>query len=185
MADLLPEHPDFLWDNPRLKSSYDVVIVGAGGHGLATAYYLAKEHGITNVAVIDKGWLGGGNMARNTTIIRSNYMLDKSTRFFDRSLQMWEGLDEELEYDFLFSQRGLITLAHTEAEVRESIRRVESNNLNGADAEWLTPQEVKELLPIVNINDDIRHPIMGATHQPRAAIAKHDHVAWAYARKAS
>lgn len=185
MADLLPEHPDFLWRNPRLKASYDVVIVGAGGHGLATAYYLAKEHGITNVAVIDKGWLGGGNMARNTTIIRSNYMLDRSTRFFDRSLQMWEGLDEELEYDFLFSQRGLITLAHTDAEVRESIRRVESNRLNGTDAQWLEPEDVKELLPIVNISQDIRHPVMGATHQPRAAIAKHDHVAWAYARKAS
>src|SRR5699024_1169395 len=118
-------------------------------------------------------------------IIRSNYMLDESTRFYNSSLQMWEGLDEELEYDFLFSQRGIMTLAHTEAEVREFTRRVESNRLNGVDVEWLTPQEAKELLPIVNISQDIRHPIKGATFQPRAAIAKHDHVAWAYARKAS
>lgn len=185
MADLLPEHPDFLWDNPEPKSNYDVVIIGAGGHGLATAYYLASKHSITNVAVIDKGWLGGGNMARNTAIIRSNYMLDRSTQFFEQSMRLWEGLPEELDYDFLFSQRGLVTLAHTDAEVRESIRRVESNRLNGTDAEWLTPEEVKEVLPIVNISDNIRYPVMGATYQPRAAIAKHDHVAWAYARKAN
>lgn len=184
MADLLPEHPDFLWRNPEPKSSYDVVIVGAGGHGLATAYYLASRHDITNVAVIDKGWLGGGNMARNTAIIRSNYLWDESAGIYEKSLKLWEELPEELEYDFLFSQRGVLNLAHTLGDVRESVRRVKSNVLNGVDAEWLTPEEVKEVCPILNISDNIRYPIMGATWQPRAGIAKHDHVAWALARKA-
>ncbi|WP_449278761.1 sarcosine oxidase subunit beta family protein [Leucobacter sp. GX24907] len=183
MAELLPEHPDFLWRNPDPKSSYDVVIVGGGGHGLATAYYLAKNHGITNVAVLERGWLAGGNMARNTTIIRSNYLWDESSHIYEHSMKLWEGLPEELEYDFLFSQRGVMNLAHTLGDVRESQRRVNANKLNGIDAEWLTPDQVKELCPIVNTNDDIRYPIMGATYQPRAGIAKHDHVAWAFARK--
>lgn len=184
MADLLPEHPDFLWRNPEPKSSYDVIIVGGGGHGLATAYYLASRHGITNVAVLEKGWLAGGNMARNTTIIRSNYLWDESSAIYEHSLKLWEGLPEELDYDFLFSQRGVMNLAHTLQDVRESKRRVYANQLNGVDAEWLDPQQVKEICPIINISDDIRYPIMGATFQPRAGIAKHDHVAWAFARKA-
>ena len=184
MADLLPDHPDFLWRNPDPKPSYDVVIVGGGGHGLATAYYLAKHHGITNVAVLEKGWLGGGNMARNTTIIRSNYLWDESSGMYEHSLKLWEQLPDELEYDFLFSQRGVLNLAHTLQDVRESTRRVNANKLNGVDAEWIDPQQVKELCPIINIGDDIRYPIMGATYQPRAGIAKHDHVAWAFARKA-
>ncbi|GAA4694012.1 sarcosine oxidase subunit beta family protein [Kocuria gwangalliensis] len=183
MADLLPDHPDFLWRNPDPKPSYDVVIVGGGGHGLATAYYLAKHHGITNVAVLEKGWLGGGNMARNTTIIRSNYLWDESSGMYEHSLKLWEQLPDELEYDFLFSQRGVLNLAHTLQDVRESTRRVNANKLNGVDAEWIDPQQVKELCPIINIGDDIRYPIMGATYQPRAGIAKHDHVAWAFARK--
>ncbi|MGO1319676.1 MAG: sarcosine oxidase subunit beta family protein [Galactobacter sp.] len=183
MADMLPEHPDFLWHNPDPKSSYDVVIVGGGGHGLATAYYLAKNHGITNVAVLEKGWLAGGNMARNTTIIRSNYLWDESAGLYEHSLKLWEGLPEELEYDFLFSQRGCLNLDHTLQDVRDSKRRVNSNKLNGVDAEWLDPQQVKEVCPIVNIGDDIRYPVMGGTYQPRAGIAKHDHVAWALARK--
>ena len=183
MADLLPEHPDFLWHDPEPKSSYDVVIVGGGGHGLATAYYLASQHGITNVAVLEKGWLAGGNMARNTTIIRSNYLWDESAAVYETSLRMWEGLPEELDYDFLFSQRGVMNLAHTLGDVRESMRRVNANRLSGIDAEWISPAQVKELCPIINIDDDLRYPVMGATYQPRAGIAKHDHVAWAFARK--
>ena len=184
MADMLPEHPDFLWRNPEPKKTYDVVIVGGGGHGLATAYYLAKNHGITNVAILERGWLAGGNMARNTTIIRSNYLWDESAAIYEKSLKLWEQLPAELDYDFLFSQRGVLNLAHTLGDVRESVRRVRANQLNGVDAEWLDPQQVKEVCPIVNISDDIRYPVMGATYQPRAGIAKHDHVAWAFARQA-
>ncbi|GAA2006533.1 sarcosine oxidase subunit beta family protein [Brevibacterium samyangense] len=184
MTERLPEHPDFLWRNPEPKKSYDVVIVGGGGHGLATAYYLARNHGITNVAVLERGWLAGGNMARNTTIIRSNYLWDESAGIYEHSLKLWEQLPEELEYDFLFSQRGVLNLAHTLQDVRESVRRSEANRLGGVDAEWLTPDEVKDVCPIVNVSDDIRYPVLGATYQPRAGIAKHDHVAWAFARKA-
>ncbi|RBP65018.1 sarcosine oxidase subunit beta [Brevibacterium sanguinis] len=183
MADMLPEHPDFLWRNPDPKPSYEAVIVGGGGHGLATAYYLAKNHGMTNIAILEKGWLAGGNMARNTTIIRSNYLWDESAAIYEHSLKLWEQLPEELEYDFLFSQRGVLNLAHTLQDVRESRRRVGANVLNGVDAEWLDPQQVKEVCPIINIGDDIRYPVMGGTYQPRAGIAKHDHVAWAFARK--
>jgi sarcosine oxidase subunit beta len=184
MAELLPEHPDFLWRNPEPQSSYDVVIVGAGGHGLATAYYLAKNHGITNVAVLERGWLAGGNMARNTTIIRSNYLWDESAAIYEHSLKLWEVLPDELEYDFLFSQRGVLNLAHTLQDVRDSVRRCNANALNGVDAEWLDAAQVKEVCPIINTSDDIRYPVLGATYQPRAGIAKHDHVAWAFARKA-
>jgi len=184
MADLLPEHPDFLWRNPEPKASYDVVIVGGGGHGLATAYYLAKNHGITNVAVLERGWLAGGNMARNTTIIRSNYLWDESAAIYEHSLKQWEVLPQELDYDFLFSQRGVLNLAHTLQDVRDSVRRCEANRLNGIDAEWLDKEQVKEVCPILNTSDDIRYPVLGGTFQPRAGIAKHDHVAWAFARKA-
>jgi sarcosine oxidase subunit beta len=180
----LPPHPDFLWRTVDPKPSYDVVIVGAGGHGLATAYYLAKNHGITNVAVLERGWLGGGNMGRNTAIIRSNYLWDESAAIYEHALKLWEKLPEELEYDFLFSQRGVLNLAHTLQDVRESVRRSNANKLNGVDAEWLEPSQVKELCPIININDNIRYPVLGATYQPRAGIAKHDWVAWALARKA-
>ena len=184
MADLLPEHPDFLWHTPDPASGYDVVIVGGGGHGLAAAYYLASRHGITNVAVLERGWLAGGNMARNTTIIRSNYLWDESAMIYEASLRLWEQLPEELEYDVLFSQRGVLNLDHTLGDVRGSVRRVNANRLNGVDAEWLDPQQVKEVVPILNTSQDIRYPVLGATYQPRAGIAKHDHVAWALARKA-
>jgi sarcosine oxidase, subunit beta len=180
----LPEHPDWLWRTPEPRAAYDVVIVGAGGHGLATAYYLAKTHGITNVAVLERGWLAGGNMARNTTIIRSNYLWDESSAIYERALGLWEGMSDELGHDVLFSQRGVLNLAHSLQDVRDSVRRVEANRLNGVDAQWLSPEEVKEVCPIVNVSPHVRYPVLGATFQPRAGIAKHDWVAWAYARAA-
>jgi sarcosine oxidase, subunit beta len=180
----LPEHPNWLWRNPDPKPSYDAIVVGGGGHGIATAYYLAKNHGLTNVAVLEKGWLAGGNMARNTTIIRSNYLWDESAAIYEFALQLWEQLPAELDYDFLFSQRGVLNLAHTLQDVREATRRVNANRLNGVDAEWLTTDEVAKICPILNVSADIRYPVLGATFQPRAGIAKHDHVAWAFARAA-
>jgi sarcosine oxidase, subunit beta len=177
-------HSDRLWRNPEPRRAYDVVIVGGGGHGLATAYYLAKNHGITNVAVLERGWLAGGNMARNTTVIRSNYLWDESAAIYEHSLKLWEGLSAELDYDLLFSQRGVLGLAHSRHQVHEAWRRISANQLNGIDAEWLTPEEVKAFCPIVNVSPDVRYPVMGATLQRRGGIAKHDYVAWAFARKA-
>ncbi|MFC4591345.1 sarcosine oxidase subunit beta family protein [Sphaerisporangium corydalis] len=176
---------DRLWDSPEPEGSYDVVIVGGGGHGIATAYYLAKNHGITNVAVLEKGWLAGGNMARNTTIIRSNYLWDESAGIYEHALKLWEGLEDDLGYDVQFSQRGVLNLAHSLQDVREGVRRVNANRLNGVDAEWLDPGQVTEVCPIVDVRQDARHPVLGATYQPRAGIAKHDRVAWGYARAAS
>jgi sarcosine oxidase subunit beta len=178
------EHPDFLWRNPAPKSSYEVVIVGAGGHGLATAYYLAKEHGITDVAVLEKGWLAGGNITRNTTVIRSNYLWDESAAIYEHSLKLWEGLAEELDYDLLFDQRGVLNLAHTLGDVRESVRRVGANRLNGIDAEWLEPDAVAEACPIIDVSPEARYPVLGATYQARGGIARHENVAWGYARAA-
>lgn len=170
--------------HPQPERGYEVLIVGGGGHGLATAHYLAKNHGITDVAVLERGWLGGGNMARNTTIIRSNYLWDESAGIYEHALRLWEGLEEDLDYPLLFSQRGVLNLAHTLQDVRDGVRRVEANRLNGVDAEWLDPAQVKEVCPIVDTSPDVRYPVMGATHQPRAGIAKHDHVAWGLARAA-
>jgi sarcosine oxidase subunit beta len=180
----LPEHPDFLWRKPQLKKSYDVIIIGAGGHGLATAYYLAKNFGITNVAVLEKGWLAGGNMARNTTIIRSNYLWDESAGIYEHSLKLWENLEEEVGYEMYFSQRGVMTLAHSVSDVRGKQRNFYANKVNGIDTEWLTPEEARKIAPILNISDKIRYPIMGATYQARGGIAKHDWVAWGYAKAA-
>src|SRR3989442_747316 len=177
-------HPDHLWRNPEPRRSYEVVIVGAGGHGLATAYYLAKNHGITDVAVLERGWLAGGNMARNTTIIRSNYLWDESAAIYEHAMKLWEGLSAELDYDILFSQRGVLNLAHSLQEVRDGVRRVNANRLNGVDAEWLTPEECRRQCPILNVSPETRYPVLGGTFQPRGGIAKHDHVAWAYARAA-
>ena len=180
----VPDRPDVLWRTPDPARSYDVVIVGGGGHGLATAHYLARNHGITDVAVLEKGWLAGGNMARNTTLIRSNYLWDESAAIYEHALRLWEGLEEDLGHPIQFSQRGVLNLAHTEQDVRDSVRRVEANRLNGIDAEWLSPDEVARICPIVDVSPDLRHPVHGATYQPRAGIAKHDQVAWGLARSA-
>lgn len=175
---------DHYWRSAEPRSTYDVVVVGAGGHGLATAYYLARNHGITNVAVLEKGWLGGGNMARNTTIIRSNYLWDESAAIYEHSLKLWEGLEADLGADIQFSQRGVLNLAHDLGDARSSARRVNANRLNGIDAEWLTPEEVHAFCPIVNVSPDVRYPVVGATLQRRGGVARHDKVAWGFARAA-
>src|SRR5918999_6279889 len=177
-------HPTY-WRSADPKASYDVVIVGGGGHGLSTAYYLASRHGVTDVCVVEKGWLAGGNMARNTTIIRSNYLWDESAAVYEHSLKLWEGLEDELGFDVEFSQRGVLNLAHDLGEVRSSMRRVNANRLNGVDADWLTPEQVSEFCPLVNISPSLRYPVMGATLQRRGGVARHDKVAWAYATRAS
>ena len=172
------------WRAAEPKSSYDTVIVGAGGHGLATAYYLAANHGITDVCVVEKGWLGGGNMARNTTIIRSNYLWDESAAIYEHSLKLWEGLEDTLSFDMQFSQRGVLNLAHDLGDIRTSKRRVYANALNGVDAEWLDADEVKAFVPIVNVSQDVRYPVLGGTLQRRGGVARHDKVAWAFAHGA-
>jgi sarcosine oxidase subunit beta len=172
------------WRAAEPKAEYDVIIIGGGGHGLATAYYLAKEHGITNVAVLEKGWIGGGNTGRNTTIVRSNYLFNESAFLYEKSLQLFEGLSQDLNYNIMMSQRGVMNLAHNLHDVRESRRRVYANRLNGVDAEWLEPEQVKEFCPIIDISREARYPVMGATLQRRAGVARHDAVAWGLARGA-
>jgi sarcosine oxidase subunit beta len=172
------------WRCPEPRSEYDIVIIGAGGHGLATAYYLAKEYGITNVAVLDKGWLGGGNVARNTTIVRSNYLYNESAQIFEKSMQLWEGLSQELNYNVMFSQRGVYNLGHTLQDMRDIHRRVNANRLNGVDGRVVSPEEIKRHVPIINTASNTRYPVLGASFQPRGGIARHDGVAWGYARAA-
>ncbi len=172
------------WRSPEPKPAYDVVIVGGGGHGLATAYYLAKEHGIANVAVLEKGWLGGGNTGRNTTVIRSNYLWDSSAALYEKSLQLFEGLSQELNFNVMLSQRGLVGLAHTQHDLREIARRVNAIRLNGIDSELLTPAQIKELVPIINISPTVRYPVIGGSIQRRGGVARHDAVAWGLARGA-
>ena len=173
------------WRNPEPKPAYDIVIVGAGGHGLATAYYLAKEHGLANVAVVEKGWLGGGNTGRNTTILRSNYLWEESAALYEHALKLWEGLSRELNYNVMYSPRGVMMLAHNAHDVQVGKRHVHANRLAGVDNEWLTPEEAKAFCPILNIARDIRYPIVGAALQRRGGTARHDAVAWGYARGAS
>src|SRR5262249_54666771 len=173
------------WRSPEPKPAYDVVIIGGGGHGLATAYYLAKLHGIANVAVLEKGWLGGGNTGRNTTIIRSNYLFEESSTLYEHSLKLWEGLSQELNYNVMFSPRGVMMLAHTAHDVHTGKRHVHANRLNGIDNEWLTPEEAKAFCPPLNISREARYPVVGATLQRRGGTARHDAVAWGYARAAS
>jgi sarcosine oxidase subunit beta len=172
------------WRKAAPRERYHVVIIGGGGHGLATAYYLAKEHGIHDVAVVEKGAIGLGNTGRNTTIIRSNYLWDASARIYEHSLKLWEGLSAELNFNLMLSQRGVLNLAHSEADIREGMRRAGANRLNGIDAEWLDPDAVKRFCPILNIAGDARYPVLGATLQRRGGVARHDAVAWGYARAA-
>jgi sarcosine oxidase subunit beta len=173
------------WRSPEPRAAYDVVIIGAGGHGLATAYYLAKEHGVRNIAVLERGWLGGGNTGRNTTIIRSNYLWDESAAIYEHALKLWEGLAQELNYNVMYSPRGVLMLAHSMHDVQVFKRHVHANRLNGIDNEWLTPEQARAFCPPLNISPDLRHPILGAALQRRGGVARHDAVAWGYARGAS
>ncbi|MBR9822923.1 MAG: sarcosine oxidase subunit beta family protein [Rhodobacteraceae bacterium] len=172
------------WTSPQPKSRYDVIIVGAGGHGLATAYYLGKNFGITNVAVIEKGWLGGGNTGRNTTIIRSNYLEDDSAAIFEKARSLYETMSQDLNYNVMFSPRGVMMLAQTEHEVRGWMRTAHANAHQGVTTEFIGPERVKELVPIINI-DGPRYPVLGALWQARGGTARHDAVAWGYARACS
>jgi sarcosine oxidase subunit beta len=172
------------WRSPEPKAAYDVVIIGAGGHGLATAYYLAKEHGLTNIAVIEKGWLGGGNTGRNTTIIRSNYLWEESEAIYEHSVKLWETLSDELNYNVMYSPRGVMMLAHTVHDIQVFKRHVHANQLVGIDNEWLTPEQAKAFCPPLNISSSMRYPVLGAALQRRGGTARHDAVAWGYARAA-
>ena len=179
-------HEDWprVWRNPQPKGFYDVVIVGGGGHGLATAYYLAKVHGITDVAVLEKGWLGGGNTGRNTTIVRSNYLRDEASLLYDFALELWPDLSREINFNVMFSPRGVFNLGHSLQDMRDIERRVNANRLNGIDGEVLTAGEVQARVPLLNCSPAARYPILGASWQPRGGVARHDAVAWGYARAA-
>ncbi len=173
------------WRSPEPKPAYDVVIVGAGGHGLATAYYMAKEHGIANIAVLEKGWLGGGNTGRNTTVIRSNYLWEASEGIYGHAHKLWPTLSQELNYNVMFSPRGVMLLAHNHHDEQAFKRHIYANRLAGIPNEWLTPEQAKEFCPILNIDPGIRYPVVGAALQRKGGTARHDAVAWGYARAAS
>ena len=175
--------PHFRWV-PDLKKSYDVVIIGGGGHGLATAYYLAAKHGITNVCVLEKGYLAGGNTARNTTIIRANYLTPEGVAFYKESVDLYRGLSLELDINIMYSERGHFTLAHTDAAMRTARWRAEVNKHMGVDSELIYPDDIARLCPVMNMSEDVRYPIMGALYHPPGAIARHDAVAWGYAKEA-
>ena len=172
------------WRRAEPKAEYDAIIVGGGGHGLGTAYYLAAEHGLTRIAVLEKGWIGGGNTGRNTTIIRSNYLFDESARLYDHSVKMWEHLSQVLNYNVMFSPRGVMMLAHTVHDVQVAQRHIHANRCNGVDNEWLTPEDAKAFCPPLNIDPGLRYPVLGAALQRRGGTARHDAVAWGYARAA-
>ena len=172
------------WRRAAPQAEYDAVIIGGGGHGLGTAYYLAAEHGYTRVAVLEKGWIGGGNTGRNTTIIRSNYLFDESARLYDHSVKMWGDLSQVLNYNVMFSPRGVMMLAHTVHDVQVAKRHVHANRCNGVDNEWLSPEEAKAFCPPLNIEPGLRYPVLGAALQRRGGTARHDAVAWGYARAA-
>ncbi len=172
------------WRSPTPREAYEVVIVGGGGHGLATAYYLAKEHGVTDVAVLEKGWLGGGNTGRNTTIVRSNYLRDEAAHLYEFALKLWENLSLELNFNVMFSPRGVLNLGHSLQEMRDIERRVNANQLNGIDGAVLTAAEVQAKVPLLNCSPKARYPVLGASWQPRGGVARHDAVAWGFARAA-
>jgi sarcosine oxidase subunit beta len=172
------------WRRAAPQPEYDAIVIGGGGHGLAAAYYLAAEHGITRTAVIEKGWIGGGNTGRNTTIIRSNYLFDASAQLYDHAVKLWENLSQVLNYNVMFSPRGVMMLAHTVHDVQVLKRHIHANRCNGVDNEWLSPEEVKAFCPPLNIQPNIRYPVMGAALQRRGGTARHDAVAWGYARAA-
>ena len=174
-----------VWTDPEPKQHYDAVIVGAGGHGLATAYYLAKLHGVKNIAVLEKGWLGGGNTGRNTTIVRSNYFLEPNAHFYEHSLKLWESLSQELNYNVMFSQRGVLNLAHSDAEMESFSIRGNAMRLNGIDCELLMRDQIQQMVPHLDCSEDTRYPIFGGLLQKRGGTARHDAVAWGYARAAS
>ncbi|QIE44965.1 sarcosine oxidase subunit beta family protein [Pseudohalocynthiibacter aestuariivivens] len=175
---------DRAWASPEPRAKYDVIIVGAGGHGLATAYYLGKNFGITNVAILEKGWLGGGNTGRNTTIIRSNYLQDPSAAIYEKARSLYETMSQDLNYNVMFSPRGVMMLAQTQHEVRGYERTAHANALQGVTTEFIGPERVKELVPIINL-DGPRYPVLGALWQARGGTARHDAVAWGYARACS
>ena len=172
------------WRSPQPKKKYDVIIVGAGGHGLATAFYLGKNFGITNVAIIEKGWLGGGNTGRNTTIIRSNYLQDPSAALYEKARSLYETMSQDLNYNVMFSPRGVIMLAQTEHEVRGYKRTAHANMLQGVETRFIGPEEVKKLVPIISLEGP-RYPVLGGLYQARGGTGRHDAVAWGYARACS
>ena len=178
------ENWEVAWKDPEPKKEYDVIIVGGGGHGLATAYYLAKEHGITNGAILEKGWIGGGNVGRNTTILRSNYMFDSNAHFYEFGMKLWETLSQELNYNVMYSPRGIINLAHSDAQMNAYARRGNSMRLNGIDAILLGRDDLKKMIPFADFSETCRFPIHGGLMQPRGGTARHDAVAWGYARQA-
>ncbi len=172
------------WRDPQPKKEYDVIIVGAGGHGLATAYYLAKLHGAKNIAILERGYLGGGNVGRNTTIVRSNYMLEENAHFYEHGMKLWEELSQDLNYNVMFSQRSIVNLCHSDAQIDGFARRGNSMRLNGIDAELLSTDQLKQSLPMLDYSARARFPIVGGLSQPRGGTARHDAVAWGYARAA-
>jgi len=172
------------WRSPEPKRGYDAIVVGGGGHGLATAYYLAKEHGISNVAVLEKGWLGGGNTGRNTTIVRSNYHLDPNEHFYEFSLKLWESLSQELNFNVMYSARGVLNLVHSPVDMDAALRRGNAMRLNGIDAEFLSRDEIAAWIPALDTSPSARFPILGGLLQPRGGTVRHDAVAWGYARAA-
>ena len=173
------------WRSPAPKPRYDVIVIGGGGHGLATAYYLAKSHGIANVALLEKGWIGGGNTGRNTTVVRSNYFYPESAAIYGLAHSLYKTLSRDLNYNVMFSARGVLTLAHSQAGLETATRTVNAIQINGIDCELLSPEEVRRRVPLYNFAPDARYPVFGATCQPSGGTARHDAVAWGYARAAS